>query len=267
MTRTAGTRRWRRGLVATMLATVCLAAHAESTEKANAVLKLTDQNQCEQAVDLINQGMFAGGPESFCVAGQLFQSGFCLTQNVPRATRLYECGALLGDRLSARTLAMMHARGDGVPQSDQQAGRWYAILNGTHQDGAPEKSIDAYKEPDVVVDTDIAAMNDVAAAMTAYSRDAIDQGVTGTVTVRFDPRYARVTLVGSLDSTGNGAAPPPNRHDFERALLAGYADATRVLPRPSLSPNVDNSVEREGSFDRKVYIANEPERLQSLSRS
>jgi len=267
MQRSPGTSSRLRGFAAIVMVAAPVALHAQSSEKANAALGLIDQNQCEPAVEIINQAMVAGEPKSFYIAGQLFQYGFCLVQNVPRSTRLYERGALLGDRTSARTLAMMHARGDGIAQSYQQAGRWYAISDGTNKDGTAEKAIDAYKEPDALVKTYIEAVNDTAVAMMAYPREAIDRGVTGTVKVRFDPRFARVTLVKSTDSTGSPAAGPPNRHDFERALLAGYADAIRVLPKPPMSPNVDNSVEREVAFERKVYIANEPEGLQSLPRS
>ena len=266
MTRTSGIDRWQRGVVAAALVALSSLAHAQSSEKAMAALKLIDQNQCEPAIDTINQGMLGGEPKSFFIAGQMFQHGYCLVQNVPRATRLYERGALLGDRDSARTLALMHARGDGVPQSYQQAGRWYAILNGTHKDGTAEKSIEAYKEPAAVVATYIDAVCDTAVVMMSYPRDAIDQGVTGTVKVRFDPRFARVTLVKSTDSTGNPSSGSPNRHDFERALLAGYADAIRVLPKPAMSLNVDNAVEREVAFDRRSFVANQPAGLQALAR-
>ena len=259
-------RRWRSGLVVAVLVAVPQFVNAQSSEKADAALKLIDQNQCEQAVDTINQGMIAGEPKAFYIAGQLFQYGFCLVQNVPRSSRLYERGALLGDREAARTLAVMHARGDGVPQSYQQAGRWYAIMNGTNKVGSAEKSVDAYAEPAAVAGTYIDAVCDVAVAMMVYPREAIDKGVTGTVKLRFDPRFARVTLVSSSDSTGGNATAGPNRHDFERAILAGYADAIRLLPKPAMSNNVDNSVEREVVFNRKVYIANEPEGLQSLAR-
>lgn len=199
-----GTHRWQHGLVATLLVTACALVHAQSSEKANAALKLIDQNQCDQAVETINQGMINGEPKSFYIAGQLY--------------------------------------------------------------GSAGKPVDACKEPAAVVGTDIDAVSDTAVAIMNYPRDAIDRGVTGTVKVRFDPRLAHVTIVSSSDSTGGRSSGGPDRHDFERARLAAQANAIRVLPKPSMSPNVDNSVEREVVFYRKVAIANEPEGLQSLAR-
>lgn len=259
--------RVRHGLLAVLLvlAVTPTMVEAQSASKADDALARIDAKQCDAAVDLINEGMLAGEATSFFVAGQLFQHGYCLVQNVSRSIRLYERGALLGDRPSARALAIMHARGDGVPQSYPQAGRWYAVADTLKRDGSVATA-DAYAAPEVVVATYIAAVNDVAMAMTVYPREAVDQGVTGRVKVRFDPRFARVTIVTSSDSRGSTAAGSPDRHDFERALLAGYADAIRLLPRPAMSPNVDNSVEREVVFDRRVHRADQPEGLQWLAR-
>lgn len=265
MTQASDALRWYRRLAGAMALVVPVLGHAQSTARANEALKLIDQQQCEAAVDAINQGMRNNEPKSFYIAGQLFQYGFCLVQNVPRSLRLYERGALLGDRDSARTLALMHARGDGVPQSYQQAGRWYAVMR-QEKAGVAEPSVESFAAPEVVVRTYIEAVTDLAATDLTYPRDAIDKSVFGTVKVRFDPRVARIVLLGSTDSTGSPTAPSPNRTDFERALLTSYADAIRVLPRPAMSPNIDHSIEHEVVFDRKIYVPNEPNGLQTLPR-
>ena len=265
MTRDGGNHRWQRGLATALLATAPLVVHAQATTRTTEALRLIDANQCEPAIDTINQGMLAGEPKAFYVAGQLFQYGLCLVANVPRALRLYERGALLGDRDCARTLALLHARGDGVAQSYQQAGRWYAVMN-QEKVGLAAPSPESFKEPDAVVRTYIQAVNDQAIVSMTYPNAAIDKGVTGKVKVRFDPRFGRVRLVDSSDNVASGSSSEPNRHDFERALLAGYADAIRLLPQPSMSVNVDNSVEREVVFDRKVGQTSQPPGLQALAR-
>jgi hypothetical protein len=238
---------------------------AEPPERAAAALKLLDAQKCDAAVELLNEGMLDNEPASHFIAGQLFQHGFCLVRNVPRALRIYERGALLGDRDCARTLALIHARGDGVPQSYPEAGRWYAVMR-QEKSGAAAPPAESFATPDALVDTYIEAVTDFAASNLEYPREAIDQGVTGTVKVRFDPRFGRIRVLASSDSTGSQSGSGPNRHDFERVLLASYADALRVLPRPSMSPNVDNSVEREVRFDRRIHVADEPDGLQSLPR-
>lgn len=252
--------------MAALLLAVPMLASAQPAARAGLALRQIDDNQCDAAVDTINQGMRDNEPESFYIAGQLFQNGFCLVQNVPRALRLYERGALLGDRESARTLALIHARGDGVPQSYQQAGRWYALMR-QERSGAAEPPLASFSAPDVVIRTYIEAVKDLAFASIVYPKDAVERGVTGTVKVRFDPRVARVTLLSSTDSLGTNATTEPNRHDFERALLTAYGDAIRILAKPSMSPNVDNSVEQVVIFNRKVVAAaDQPIGLWALPR-
>ena len=259
------TRSMRSSIAACLMAASPI-AHAQSDTRSDEALKLIDQQQCESAVEVINRGMLDNEPKSFYIAGQLFQNGFCLTQNVPRSLGLYERGALAGDRESARALALAHARGDGVPQSYQQAGRWYAVMRG-EKAGVEEPSSESFAAPDVVIRTYIEAVKDLAFASIVYPKDAVAQGVTGTVKIRFDPRFARVVLVSSTDSLGTNAAPEPNRHDFERALINAYGDAIRILPKPSMSPNVDNTVEQTVIFNRRaIPAANQPIGLWALPR-
>ena len=237
------------------------AAAADETSPAQTALRQIDDNQCEAAVDSVNQGMRGNEPRSFYIAGEFFRNGFCVGQNVPRALRLYERGASLGEREAARALALIHARGDGVPQSYVEAGRWYAVMR--NEPGSPE----AAGLPEAVIRTYIEAVKDLAFASLVYPKDAAEKGVTGTVKVRFDPRTARVTLLSSTDNLGTNYAAEPNRHDFERSLLSAYGDAIRILPKPSMSPNVDNSVEQTVIFNRKVVAAaNQPIGLYALPR-
>jgi hypothetical protein len=250
-----------------MVVVMPMAAQAQSTPKADIALKQIDDDDCNAAVDTINDGMRAQEPRAFYIAGQLFQNGFCLAQNVPRSIRLYERGAQLGDRESARILALTYARGDGVTQSYREAGRWYAVMRGEAQPTA-EPAAEAFAAQDVLVTTYIEAVKDLAFMSIVYPKDAVEKGVTGTVKVRFDPRFARVTLLSSTDNTGVNGGLEPNRHDFERALLKAYADAIRILAKPSMSPNVDNSVEQVVIFNRKtVRAADQPIGLYALPRS
>lgn len=133
--------------------------------------------------------------------------------------------------------------------------------------GTEAASAEAFAAPDVLVRTYIEAVKDLAFASIVYPKDAVDKGVTGTVKVRFDARFARVTLLSITDNLGTNAAAEPNRHDFERALLTAYADAIRILAKPPMSPNVDNSVEQVVIFNRKVVAAaNQPIGLWALPR-
>ncbi len=241
--------------------TALLAASLAQAQRAHAdrALALLDSAKCEEAVEAVNDGMRANEPEAHFIAGQMFQNGTCLVANVPRALRIYERGALLGDRNSARLLAVLHARGDSVPPSYPEAARWYAVMR-REKTGIPAPPVDAFAAPEVAVATYIDAVHDLALQQLVYPRDAIAKGVTGTVRVSFDPRIGSVRLLASTDNVG------PNRHDFERALFVGYADAIRLLPRPSMSPHVDNASEREVVFDRKTSRPDLPTGLQMLAR-
>lgn len=254
------------GVVLTaVLATLSAASVARAEQKqADRALALLDAHRCDEAVDAVNDGMRADEPKAHFVAGQMFQYGYCLIANVPRALRVYERGALLGDRDSARLLAVMHARGDGLPQSYPEAARWYAVMRREKHGGAAPP-VDAFTTPEVAITTYIDAVHDLAALQVAYPSDAIDKGVTGTVRVNFDPRSGGVRLLASTDNVKSEIVTP-NRHDFERALFASYFAAIRLLPRPSMSPHVDNSSDREVVFDRKASRADQPSALQTLAR-
>jgi hypothetical protein len=251
-------------LIFLLAALLTAPAASAQQDHAGQALALLDAQKCDEAVEAVNDGMRADEPRAHFIAGQMFQNGYCLVANVPRALRIYARGALLGDRDAARLLALVHARGDGVPQSYPEAARWYAVMR-RKETGIAAPPVDGFEAPDIVVRTYIDAVHDLAVQQLVYPRDAIDKGVTGTVRVSFDPRTGSVRLLASTDNVGSPTIEP-NRHDFERALFAGYAEAIRSLPRPSMSPHVDNSTERQVVFDRKIARPDQPGGLQMLAR-
>lgn len=241
-------------------------AYAQSTTQADAALVALDQKNCEVAVDALNKGMASKEPRSFFIAGQLFEYGVCLKGNPARAASVYEPAALLGEKDAARSLALLYARGAGVPQSYAEAGRWYAVMR-QETKGAGTQSAASYASPDAIAKTYTDAVHDLAEQRMVYPREAVEADVTGKVRVRFDPRSGAATVVSSSDNTGMSMVHVgPNKHLFGRALLAGYDDAIKSLPKPAIPDSGDYATEREVKFDRTSKAANVPFSFDQLRR-
>lgn len=244
----------------------CSAAVAQSTAQADAAMIALEQRSCESATDALNKGMANNEPKSFYLAGELFEYGVCLKTDPAKAASVYERAALLGDTDSARKLAVLYARGSGVQQSYKAAGRWYGVMR-QEKNGLETPSAESYARPDAVVRTYTEAVHDFAELRTEYPRDAVAAGVTGKVRMRFDPRMGVATVVGSSDNTGLSMTHlGPNKRMFERALLAGYDDAVKALPKPDFPAAGDFATEREVQFDRSANSAAGPHGLQQLRR-
>ena len=255
--------RWSLSVVSLVVA---FSASAQSTAQADAALIALDQTNCEAATDALNKGMTSNEPKSFFIAGQLFESGICLKTDPAKAAVVYERAALLGDTESARSLALLHARGAGVPQSYKQAGRWYAVMR-QEKKGVETPNADSYATPETIAKTYTEAVNDLAEQRMPYPKEAAVAGVTGKVRVRFDPRTGAASVVSSSDNVGLSMNHVgPNKHVLERALLAGYDDAVKALPKPDIPPTGDFTSEQEVKFDRNPNAANGPNRLQQLRR-
>lgn len=241
-------------------------AYAQSSAQADAALLALGQKNCEAATDALNQGMASNEPRSYFIAGQLFEFGVCLKVDPARAAAVYERAALMGDADSARSLALLHARGAGVPQSYAEAGRWYAVMR-QEKKGLETPNADSYAEPGAIAKTYVEAVHDLAEQRMVYPREAAAAGVTGKVRVRFDPRSGAATVASSGDNTGMSMMHVgPNKHLFERALLAGYADAIRTLPKPTIPDDGDYASEREVKFDRNSRLASGPFSFEELRR-
>ncbi len=241
-------------------------ANAQSTAQADAALIALDQKNCEAATDALNKGMANNEPRSFFIAGQLFEYGICLKVDPAKSASTYERAALLGDTEAARSLAVLHARGAGVPQSYREAGRWYGVMRQEKQ-GLETPGAEFYARPDAIAKTYTEAVHDLAEQRMPYPRDAAVAGVTGKVRVRFDPRTGAANVVSSSDNTGLSMTHVgPNKRLFERALLAGYDDAVKTLPNPSIPDRGDFATERDVKFERNPNSAAGPYGLQQLRR-
>ncbi len=226
------------------------ATYAQSTAQADAAVIALEQQNCEAATDALNKGMANNEPKSFFIAGQLFEHGICLKTDPARSASVYERAALLGDAASARSLALLHARGAGVPQSYKEAGRWYAVMRGEKK-GAETLNAESYATADAMAKTYVQAVHDLAEQRMAYPREATAAKVTGKVRVRFDPRTGAANVISSSDNTGQSMTHVgPNKRLFERSLLAGYDDAVKTLPKPSIPDTADYSTEHEAKFER-----------------
>lgn len=249
-----------------VLLAISSTASAQSTAQADAAVVALDQKNCEAATDALNKGMANNEPKSFFIAGQLFEYGVCLKVDPAKSASVYERAALLGDTEAARSLAVLHARGAGVPQSYQEAGRWYGVMR--QERNSPEApSGVSYAGPDAIAKTYTNAVHDLAEQRMSYPREAAVASVTGKVRVRFDPRTGAATVVSSSDNTGLSMTHVgPNKRLFERALLAGYDDAVKTLPKPAIPDGGDFASERDVKFERNPNSAAGPFGLQQLRR-
>lgn len=237
------------------------AAHAQSSVNADAALGALDRKDCEGVMDALNRGMAGNEPRSFYVTGQLYESGVCLRSDPARAAQAYERAALQGDSASSRSLALIHARGAGVPQSYREAGRWYGVMRQEQQPA------EAYASPEAVAKTYVDAVHDLAAQLMVYPRDAAVAGVRGSLRMRFDPVAGTATVVSSTDNAGSSMNHlGPGKRSFERALLAGYDAAITTLPKPIIPAVGSYATERDVPFDRNPNAAAGPSGLQQLRR-
>ena len=251
----------RRGL----LSIGCFAAVALpglAVAQAERAMTALDQKDCDGAVDALNRGMADGETRSMFLVGQLFEYGICLKVDATRAAPIYEQAASRGDVASARSLALLDARGVGVPQSYAKAGYWFAVAR-----GAKPASQDALAAPEDIVKTYVEAVHDLAEDNMVYPSRAAEQGIRGNVVMRFDPRTATATLVSSVDDQSTATNHlGPNKHLFERALAASYDAAIKALPRPDVPASGDFATDHEVRFSRDRNSRDGPYGYQGLRR-
>ena len=250
----------RRAVLVAGLSLASFAAFAQA-ERASAAL---DQQDCDGAVDALNRGMNDGEARSMFMVGQMFESGVCLRADLARAAGLYERAASLGDVASARSLALMEARGAGVPQSYVKAGYWFAVARGVNPAGDAET---AFAAPDAVARTYVEAVHDYAEDTMVYPRQAATQGVKARIVMRFDPRDGSVVVVSSVDDQGSAINHlGPNKHLFERALSTSYLLALKAMPKPELPATGDFATDHAMQFSQYRKSGDGPYAPQGLRR-
>ena len=229
---------------------VACSMHGLASAQVARALPALDQKDCGAATDALNQGMTDNEAASFYVVGQLFEYGICLKKDPAKAASVYSRGASLGDAPSAKSLALLLARGQGVAQSYPRSAYWFAVARRGRKE-ADAMNEDLFSTPDTVARTYVEAVHALAEQDVAYPDEAATKGVQGSVTMRFDPRAAAATLVGSTDNQGSSTSHlGPNRHLFERVLMASYDGAIKALPKPVLPDGVDYATDQRVAFDR-----------------
>lgn len=234
--------------------------------QADRAITALDQKDCEAAIDALNVGMAAGKMQSMYLVGQMFESGICLKVDLARAAAIYEQAAKLGDTGSARSLALLHARGAGVPQSYAKAGYWFAVTRG-QKPAADAAGLEAFSTANAIEMAYVEAVHDLAEDTMVYPPQAAVQGVRGRVVMRFDPRSMTTSLVSSVDNQGAATNHlGPGKHLFERALATSYEAAIKALPKPELPVSGDFATDHEVRFSRDRNSSDGPYGYQGLHR-
>jgi len=250
---------------AVVLGALAFAPGAALAQAEKAVAAI-DQKDCEGAIDALNRGVADGEVRSMYLVGQMFEFGICLKVDPRRAVPVYERAATLGDAASARSLAVIHARGAGVPHSYVKAGSWFALSHGGKA-GIDLPAESTFATPDAIAKTYVEAVHDLAEDTMVYPAQATVQGVRARVVMRFDPRDASVSVVSSTDNQGNATNHlGPNKHLFERALATSYDAAIKALPKPDLPATGDYATEHEFEFSRDRNGRDGPYGSQGLRR-
>jgi hypothetical protein len=245
---------------------LALVAPGLALAQADRGIAYLDQKDCEAAFDAFNKGMADGEARSVYLVGQMFEYGVCLKVNPTRAAAIYEQAARLGDAGSARALALLNARGAGVPQSYAKAGYWFEVAAG-RKPASDAPGGDAFATPEAMTRTYVEAVHDLAEDNMVYPPRAAERGVRGNVVMRFDPEAGTATLVSSADNQGTATDHlGPNKHLFERALAISYADAIRSLPKPELPATGSFATDHEVRFSRDRNSRDGPYGLQGLRR-
>lgn len=254
-----------RSIAGCVLIVAALSVHASASAQSEDALIALDQKDCEGAIEMLNRGMAAKEVRSFYLAGQMFEYGVCLRKDPAKAASVYQQAALLGDTSAARSLALLDARGSGVPQDYPLAGYWLAVA-AQQQPASTSPDLSKFASPDAVARTYVDAVHALAEQGMVYPQAAAAKGVRGKVVMHFDPRTGGVSVVSSQDDRGSSSDHlGPNKHLFEHALSESYDVAIVALPKPAL-PGGDLASDHEVRFDRNRNSRDGPSGSQDLRR-
>ncbi len=216
----------RAAAAAFLLAASLLATTARADDRG--IADALDRGNCQQAGQLINEGMDRNDGDAFFFAGFLYDATGCVKEDPSRAATYYQRAIDLGHPSAADFLARLHGLGRGVPQDYAEAYRLYVFGDKT---GTAFRAADPAEATLAGYAMTVAR---VARDKAVYPMDARRAGTDSTMEAVFDPTNATVSIRSVVAAVAVGSHVA-KKQAFIDAVTTAYADALREVPKPTLA--------------------------------
>ena len=240
----------------------------------NMIYRHFSNNDCEGAVKLLNKSLAEKAPETYLLAGTLYEDGVCLKKSWEKAIYYYSLAQqapLNPERPQTKRLALSRIIGTlAMDQRDPGTALWWASAAPTVGPAACHSADHLRDDPDAFT----AALNNWGAAKLSacvftigvlhrifgdvrYPRDAVQQGMSGTFEMTFIPSQASInwrTLDSSRLAVSHVAQPGNSEARLVKKQFIDYFEAIskRALadfPKPD---NIDPTWEIKEQFSFQV---------------
>jgi TPR repeat protein len=95
--------------------------------QARAAVEAAARGDCAALGEALNKGMDQNEAAAYKLAGTVYESSGCVSNDMTRAIAFYKKAVDLGDRGVAKRLGLIYATGTGVSQNYLTAAHWYAL--------------------------------------------------------------------------------------------------------------------------------------------
>lgn len=264
--------------VCALAGTIALPAGAQAAElhpqTENMIHRYFRSNDCESAVKLLNKSLAAKAPETYLLAGTMYEDGVCLKKSWEKAIHYYSLAQQAAPnpkRPQTKRMALSRIIGTlAMDQRDPGTALWWASSAPDIGPAACHSADHLRNDPDAFT----AALNNWGAAKlsacvytigvlhrlsgdVAYPRDAVQQGMSGTFEMTFIPAQASInwrTLDSSRLTVSQVAQPGNTEARLVKKQFVDYFEAIskRALadfPKPD---NIDPTWEIKEQFSFEV---------------
>jgi TPR repeat protein len=212
---------------------VGLAFSKRADAQASAAVEAISREDCGALGDALNRGMEQNEAAAYKLAGAVYESSGCVTNDMARAIAFYRKAVDLGDRGAAKRLGLIYATGTGVKQDYLISAEWYSRSCGLRSDRGPQIP-ESPCEKSASEDRKIRQMEAYAQALSdlialeayEYPSAALRENVFGSIALRISMR----------DGSTAVRAIKVNRmpHTLVAHLERVVSKARRRLPTPEV---------------------------------
>lgn len=265
-------------LVCALAGTTALPTEAQAAElraqTENMIYRYFSNHDCESAVKLLNKSLAEKAPETYLLAGTMYEDGICLKKSWEKAIYYYllaEQAPLNPKRPQTKRRALSRIIGTlAIDQRDPGTALWWASRASNIGPAACHGADHLRDDPDAFT----AALNNWGAAKlsacvytigllhrisgdVAYPRDAVQQGISGTFEMTFTPSLGSInwrTLDSSRLTVSHLAQPGNTEARLVKKQFVDYFEAiskraSADFPKPD---NIDPAWEIKEQFSFEV---------------
>lgn len=238
------------------------------------IYRYFSNNDCESAVKLLNKVLAEKAPETYLLAGTMYEDGICLKKSWEKAIYYYSLAQqapLNPERPQTKRMALSRIIGTlAMDQRDPGTALWWASSAPDTGPAACHSADHLRNDPDAFT----AALNNWGAAKlsacvhtigvlhriagdVAYPRDAAEQGMSGTFEMTFIPSQGSIswrTLDSSRLAVSQVAQPGNTEARLVKKQFIDYFEAIskRALADFRKPDNIDPAWEIKKQFSFEV---------------